>query len=255
MLARAASRGVKRLALTDHDTVAGLEAAQAAAAWHGIELISGVEISASWQRRTLHIVGLGIDAQHPGLIAGLQAQQAARRQRAWRMVCKLERLGLNNGWARLCQRVGNGQITRSHIADLLLEDGLVRRRAEAFKRYLRPGKPGYQHCDWADLETVIAWIQAAGGTAVLAHPFGYGMSGNWRRRMVAAFTQAGGRGLEICTGVTHPEQESQAIRDARRHQLAGSVGSDFHSPEQFWLNIGSTRPLPADIPPVPCARL
>lgn len=255
LLARAADRRVQRLALTDHDTLAGLESARAAATQYGLDLINGVEISASWQKRTLHIVGLDIDVHHPELNTGLHAQQTARQQRAWRMVCKLERLGLHNGWARLCQCVGTGQITRSHIADLLLADGLVGRRAEAFKRYLRPGKPGYQRCDWAELATVIDWIHAAGGTAVLAHPFGYGMSHSWRRRMVAAFAQAGGDGLEICTGTTQPQQERQALQDAQRHGLAGSLGSDFHAPEQFWLNIGSTRPLPAGIKAVPAANI
>lgn len=241
LVERAAARGVTRLALTDHDTTAGVPAARRAAAEHGIDLIAGAEISATWARRTLHIVGLGLDIACPRLRDGLARQQQERETRAGTIANKLARIGLRDGLVRARVLAGPGQITRAHFADLLVADGLVRDRQQAFKRYLKPGRPGYRRTVWAELDEVIGWIHAADGQAVLAHPFGYGLSRTWRRRMVAAFAEAGGDGLEICTGVSSMEQENQSARDARHHALAGSVGSDFHSPEQFWLDVGRLR--------------
>ncbi|MGB7755369.1 MAG: PHP domain-containing protein [Salinisphaera sp.] len=249
LVERAASRGVQRLALTDHDTTAGITEARRAAAAYGIELLAGAEISVSWERRTLHVVGLGLDIEQPTLLAGLGRQQAERETRAVSISERLSRIGLEDGLARARSRADGGQITRSHFADLLVADSLARNRQDAFKRYLRPGRPGYRRTVWAGLAEVLDWIHAAGGSAVLAHPFGYGFSGAWRRRMVAAFADAGGDAIEICTGVSSVEQESQSARDARRHTLAGSIGSDFHSPEQFWLDVGRVRALPPNVPP------
>lgn len=177
LVERAAARGVTRLALTDHDTVDGVAEARRAAANHGIELVAGAEISATWERRTLHIVGLGLDIEQPVLVAGLGRQQAERETRAADMGERLARIGLNDGLARARTAANGGQITRSHFADLLVADGLARNRQDAFKRYLRPGRPGYRRSIWAELADVVGWIHAAGGTAVLAHPFGYGFSG------------------------------------------------------------------------------
>lgn len=253
LVARAASRGVHRLALTDHDTVAGIPEARRTAADHDIALVAGAEISASWERRTLHIVGLGLDIEDPTLTGGLNRQQAERETRAADIAERLARIGLNNGLGRARTSAGGGQITRSHFADLLVTDRLARNRQDAFKRYLRPGRPGYRRTVWAELADVIDWIHAAGGTAVLAHPFGYGFSGAWRRRMVAAFAEANGDAIEICTGVSTVEQESQSARDARRHDLFGSKGSDFHSPEQFWLDVGRVRAVPHNVVPLAIA--
>lgn len=250
LVSRAASRGVKRLALTDHDTVAGVAEASTAGQRHGVAIVAGTEISASWQNKTLHIVGLGVDPAQPTLQAGLARQQAARDERAADISRRLAHIGLHDGLARIRANTADGQITRAHFADLLVADRLARNRQDAFKRYLRPGRPGYRRTLWAEMADVIGWIHAAGGQAILAHPFGYGLSGNGRRRTVAAFARAHGDGLEICTGASNTDQESQSVRDAQRHELAGSIGSDFHAPEQFWLDIGKTRPLPINIPPV-----
>lgn len=247
LVTRAAAFGVSTLALTDHDTVSGLAEAAQAAAGHSIDFVNGVEISVTWQRRTLHIVGLAFDADAPELTAGLAGLQQARQRRAERIGEKLERIGLSDGFARAAELAGDGQITRPHFARLLIADGLCSDAKDAFKRYLRPGKPGHVGIEWATLDQAIAWIEQAGGLAVLAHPFGYGFSGAWRRRAVAGFAAAGGHALEICTGTSNIDQESQAHRDAREHGLAGSLGSDFHAPEQLWLKLGGVRPLPTGL--------
>ncbi|GAB3680352.1 PHP domain-containing protein [Salinisphaera aquimarina] len=250
LVARAADYGVTQLALTDHDTIAGLPAAQAAGTVHGVHIVAGVEISVTWNKRTLHIVGLAFDPAADALNDGLSALQAQRAERAAVIATKLEKLGLTDALSRARALAGTGQIARPHFARLLVEDGLCKDMNQAFKRYLRPGKPGHASIEWAALDDAVRWLHQAGGIAVLAHPFGYGFSGAWRRRAVAAFADAGGDALEICTGTTDRAKEMTAAADASAHDLLGSVGSDFHAPEQFWLAMGRLRPLPRGLTPV-----
>lgn len=250
LVARAAEAGVITLALTDHDTVDGLTAAADAARAHGLTLISGVEISVTWRRRTLHVVGLAFDPDAPALASGLAGLQATRHARSAAMAAKLEKEGLADAWPRVQELAANGQIARPHFARLLVADGLCKDMQQAFKRYLRPGRPAHVAVEWARLTQAIGWIRDAGGVAVLAHPFGYGFSGAWRRRAIADFAAAGGQALEICTGTTNPQQEETAAHEARTHGLMASVGSDFHAPEQFWLQLGRLRTFPVDLEPV-----
>ena len=247
LVARAAEAGVTTFALTDHDTVDGLDEARTAAETHGMTFINGVEISVTWQRRTLHVVGLAFDSGNPSLANGLATLQQARRDRAARIAAKIEKLGVTDALTRAQAMAGAGQITRPHFARLLIEDGICRNNNQAFKKHLRPGRDAHAAIEWAALESAIGWLHAAGGIAVLAHPFGYGFSGAWRQRAIAAFADAGGDALEICTGTTDRQQEVTAARDAAQHGLVGSVGSDFHAPEQFWLGLGRLRALPGDM--------
>jgi len=247
---RAAAAGVTLLALTDHDSIDGLPEAREATVGTGLTLLAGTEISALWNNRTLHIVGLGFNEQSDELNDGLALHQALRRSRADAMAAKLEKIGLHNAAERAANSAQGGQVTRTHFARLLVEDGLVKDMAAAFKRYLKPGKPGYVASQWQDSAEVISWIHAAGGKAILAHPFGYGMTASWRRRMLSDFKEDGGDALEVCCGNSQPADIVQATKDADRYELMGSIGSDFHSPEQRWLGLGKVQPLPADVTPV-----
>jgi len=227
---RAAEAGVTTLALTDHDTVDGLTEARRAVDAQGIAFINGVEISVTWQGRTLHMVGLAFDAQDSRPTDGLATLQQARLSRAARIATKVEKLGVANALARVQAIAGNGQITRPHFARLLIEDGICRDNAQAFKRHLRPGRDAHVSIEWAPLEAAIGWIADAGGISVLAHPHGYRLTGAWRRRMVTAFADAGGDAIEICTGATDAQQEAVSTAHAREYDLLASVGSDFHAP-------------------------
>jgi len=241
LVERAAERGVQVLALTDHDSIDGLASACVAGQAHDVAIVAGVEISVTWHKRTLHIVGLAFDPHNDVLGEGLTGLQDKRSARAAAIACRLEKLGLTNALPRAQTLADGGQIARPHFARLLVEDGLCKDMNQAFKRYLKPGKPAHVSIEWTQLSQAIGWIQHAGGLAVLAHPFGYGFTGAWRRRAVAAFAEAGGDGLEICTGTTDREQESVAQRLGIEHGLLASIGSDFHSPEQFWLELGRLR--------------
>ena len=250
LVAAAHAAGVTTLALTDHDSTAGLAAARVAGEGVAMRLINGVEISVSWADRTLHVVGLGIDPNAEPLRLGLARLQAERRRRAERISARLARAGAGDTLREAKQLAGDGQIGRNHFARVLVARGLCRTTAQAFKRYLRPGKPGHAAADWAALDEAIDWIRSASGIAVLAHPLGYGLTGAWRRKTVAAFAAVGGQAIEICTGTTRACQIQTVAADATAHHLLGSVGSDFHGLHQHWLGLGRLSALPAGIIPV-----
>lgn len=246
---RAAEQGVKVLALTDHDTVAGLEAAHDAAARLGVELVSGVEISTLWQGRELHVVGLNVDPGSPGLLAGLERNQARRRERAERIAEKLVQAGVPDA-PDVLLRAAEGVATRTHFARFLYERGVVSTAQQAFDRYLKRGKRAWVNVDWMPMDEALTLIRAAGGNAVLAHPLAYGMTGVWMRRVLTAFREAGGEGVEVCCGNTGPQRIQTAIGYALRFGLKGSVGSDFHGPENPWIELGRITPLPPTVGPI-----
>lgn len=250
LLALAAEQGVKTLALTDHDTIAGLAAAEAAAQQHGLQLIRGVELSVSWERRTLHVVGLNIDPDNAELRKGLEYLQTQRTARAQAIAEKLTKLGIEDAWQQVSSAAGDAQVTRTHFARLLVASGIASDLKQAFKRYLGSGKPAYVRADWASLRQAINWIHAAGGLAILAHPMRYPMTARWRERCIAAFKEAGGDGLEVCSGACAAHEVSEAAKLAQRYELLGSIGSDFHGPEQRWLQLGRLAPLPSHLTPV-----
>ena len=174
LVARAAARGSRMLALTDHDCTAGLAEAGEAAREHGLDLIRGVEISVSWRTRTIHIVGLDIDPDCPALAAGLRAVREGRVERAQRMEAALAKIGIHGAFDGAMALCGNPEmIGRTHFARFLVESGEVKNVATVFRKYLVKGKPGYVPHQWAELADAVGWIRAAGGVAVIAHPGRY----------------------------------------------------------------------------------
>ncbi len=251
LVEQAQAAGVELLALTDHDTTAGLTAARRAAAAAGIDFVNGVEISVSWEGKTLHIVALGIDPDHPVLREGLAGLQRRREERARSIAQRLEKQGVNDALQRARALAGDGQVTRTHFARLLVDDAQVPDLKQAFRRHLAAGKPAYVSTQWAGLDEAIGWIHAAGGLAVLAHPLRYKLSGAWRQRMLGAFKAAGGDALEVSCGASQQAQDlALCTRDALNHGLLASIGSDFHGPEQRWLKLGRLAPLSSQLTPV-----
>lgn len=246
----AAAAGVRQLALTDHDTVAGLAAARRAAQALEIELISGVEISVSWNRKCFHIVGLDIDPAGDRLTAGLARLQEIRRQRAEKMDASLAKHRIHGALDAVQAMAGKGMITRTHFARFLVANGYADSISGVFERYLVHGKPGYVATQWADLEEAIEWISQAGGAAVVAHPQRYQLTGSWLRRFLNAFQACGGLGIEVVCGNSTPAQITTCADYARRFRLMGSVGSDFHDPAFPWIGLGKLAPLPEGITPI-----
>lgn len=249
LIARARAQGVRRLALTDHDTVAGLEEAAAAAHREGIELIPGIELSTVWSERTMHVVGLGIDPQAPPLRTLLAKLDALREARARRIGERLAACGIVCAYERARELAGAALPTRTHFARVLVERGKAASVGDVFKRYLVPGKPGYVRSEWPPLDEVVAAIEASGGIAVLAHPHSQNWTGAWSRRILEAFIAAGGRAVEVVCGNSTRDSILVWGGHARRYGLLASVGSDFHEPGG-WIELGRLAELPADLKPV-----
>jgi 3',5'-nucleoside bisphosphate phosphatase len=250
LVAHVAACGVRLMALTDHDTVEGIDAARAAARRHGIQLVAGVEISASWRGRSVHVLGLAIDPGERRLARALAGQQALRADRAARIASRLDAAGAPGSEALRRTREGGRLPTRTHFARALVHAGAAADVQSAFDRWLGRGKPGHVTCAWPTLAEATGWIAGAGGLAVIAHPMRYPLSAGARREMGADFAAAGGRGIEVVTGGGSVRDREQAISLAVRCGLAGSVGSDFHDPAVPWNPPGRLAKLPASIRPI-----
>lgn len=251
LVALAAACGVRLCALTDHDTVDGLEAAAAAARAHGVTLVPGTELSAHWRGRTIHVVGLGIDPAASALTAALALRAAARAVRAERIRDRLDRGGApgSAAYARLAAS-GVRIPTRTHFARALVELGAAPDAGRAFERWLGRGKPANVAAEWPDVTEAVATIAAAGGHAVLAHPLRYALSAGARRQLANEFRAAGGTGIEVAIGGASPQQLETATGLALRAGLEGSVGSDCHDPALPWHRPGRLAKLSAAVVPV-----
>ena len=250
LVSRAAAAGIDVLALTDHDTVAGLEEAEQDAGLHGLRLVPGAEISATWRAQSIHVLGLWIDPASPLLRSSLNAQQDRRRVRMRKICARLEKLGLPGAELLAAVESSPGVPTRAHLANALVAGGHVARADEAFRKYLGSGKSANVAAEWPALEAVVGWIRAAGGEAVLAHPMRYSLSAGARRRLLADFAAAGGAALEVVSGGNGAEHVDSLAVLAVKHGFMGSVGSDFHDPQLTWNPLGRSLKLPDCVTPV-----
>ena len=256
LVQRAAGRGVKVLALTDHDDVDGLAEARTVAHELGMIFINGVEISVTWRSHTLHIVGLGIDPDYPPLVEGLQAVRSGRGARAQKMSDELAKAGVGGVLAGAYQYANNpNMIGRTHFARYLVESGHCKDVKSVFNRYLVKGKPGYVPHQWASLGDAIGWILGAGGVAVLAHPGRYmvgkhSMGKKTMQELLAEFVELGGQAVEVVTGSHTQEQYAEFARYAEQFNLLASCGSDFHGPNESYRDLGRLPDLPMICRPV-----
>ena len=247
---RAAAAGVQVLALTDHDTLLGLDEAQAAADQCNVRLVPGVEISASWRAQGVHVLGLWIDPQAPDFDSHLAAQTELRHERMRKICLRLAKLGLPGEKLLTTVQAFPGVPTRSHLAHALVAVGAVDSPDAAFRKYLSKGKAAHIAAEWPALEEVVAWIIAAGGAAVLAHPARYALSSGARRKLVSDFAAAGGAALEVITGANGAQHVEVCTSLALTHGLQGSVGSDFHDPQHVWNPLGRSLKLPDCVTPI-----
>lgn len=239
------------MALTDHDETRGLAEAGQAAEESGIELVLGVEISVTWAGKTIHVVGLRIDPDHPTLAGGLRGNRSGRRQRAQSMADALAAAGIPGAMEGARHFAQNEElIGRTHFARFLVEKGHAKDVKTVFKKYLVRGKPGYVTHQWAALPEAMEWIRAAGGVAVLAHPGRYEMGKEKMSLLLGEFKELGGAALEVVTG-SHTADQVPIFADyAERFGLAASVGSDFHAPGEGGRELGRLMPLPERCRPI-----
>ena len=247
---RAKNKGVSTLALTDHDTVSGLLEAQQAASQYELNFIPGIELSCLWNNKTFHILGLNIDPENTQLLAGIQQLQDIRLERAKKIAYKLEKNKIPGAFEAVRTAAGMGMITRPHFANYLIKNNYVSSMQDAFDRYLGQGKKAFVNTQWAEMDNAIHWINSAGGVAVVAHPMRYKLTASWMRRFLKAFKDAGGLGIEIITARSNADEIRRTVHFAKQFELYGSVGSDFHTTKNQWVELGRLAPLPTNIKPI-----
>ncbi|MCE7576147.1 PHP domain-containing protein [Aliivibrio fischeri] len=251
LVERAVSFDVKVLAITDHDSVAGLDEAHAAIKDQNLplQLINGIEISTLWSNKDIHVVGLNLDIHHPDLIELIKNQEARRDARAIKMAERLEKAGYEGALEGAKALAGDGTLTRAHFGKWLVDEGHAKTMQAVFKKFLTRNNIGYVPPDWCTIEEAVNVIHKAGGVAVLAHPGRYKLTAKWIKRLLAAFVEAKGDAMEVALpqqGV----QERRVLADyAIQFELEASQGSDFHYSSP-WTELGRNLWLPEGVAPV-----
>lgn len=251
------ANGVYWMALTDHDSLAGVAAARQAASQYRMALLAGAELSTRWSGVGIHVVGLFPAGEEAAQAPDSPVQKAlsmltrAREERAQRIARALEKKGLENALDKARAKAGGRlAVGRPHFAEALVDAGIVADRGEAFKRYLGAGKIGDVKALWPALEEVVELITAGGGVAVLAHPLRYGLTRRKRGLLMDAFVEAGGSAAELVSGFQNSDRGRDLARQLDERGLYASLGSDFHvargpfSPGRF-SEVPATR-----VPPI-----
>ena len=248
---RAKANGVELWALTDHDEVGGQQRALAAAQALGMGYLTGTEISITFAGQTVHIVGLGFDAEDDSIQKGLYQTRGGRGLRAQEMSASLAAAGIKGAYEGALKYAGNPElISRTHFARFLVEAGVCSETNEVFRKYLTEGKPGFVPHRWASLKDAVHWIRDAGGVAVIAHPARYPFSATEEYALFSEFKAHGGQAVEVVTG-SHTAAEYVKYADmALEFDLAASRGSDFHSPDESRTDLGTLPYLPGKLTPV-----
>lgn len=232
-------------ALTDHDTTDGLNEARQTADKLLVNLVSGVEISAFWRNMTIHIVGLGIDIDNDILQAGLSHNQQLRKERAEKIALGLWRAGIKDALEKTQALSKTDMLTRTHFAQMLIREGYCKDMRSVFRRYLTGKKPGGVRVEWKNIDEVVGWIHAAGGKAVLAHPFRYRMTQTKIKNMLTDFKEVLGDGVEVVTATSTDEEITLSNKWAKEYKLLSSCGSDYHGWSNQRIQIGRLRDLPS----------
>ena len=250
LLTHAHSKGMRVFALTDHDATSGIAEARIAAKQLGIHLVPGVEISVTWNKQTVHIVGLNIDENNEVLTEGLAGLRKFRDWRAREIADRLAKAGVPGAYDAAMELAQGQSVSRTHFAHFLVANGYAKNVKQVFKRYLVQGKPGHVAGDWAELGEAIGWIKNAGGQAVLAHPARYKLSLTKLKILINEFKALGGEGLEVVSG-SHTRDEVHKMADlAAACSLFGSKGSDYHGPENVYMEMDRLPELPSNVVPV-----
>jgi 3',5'-nucleoside bisphosphate phosphatase len=250
LVRRAAAAGVRCLALTDHDTLDGLATAAATAQQVGIDWVSGVEISVTWNGQTVHLVGLNVDVECAALRQGLAGLRTFRAWRAEEMGRRLAQHGIAGAFEG-ARQLSNGQlVSRTHFARFLVQRGLANDERQVFKHFLVHGRPGYVPGQWAALVDAVGWIRQAGGQAVIAHPARYKLTRSKLLHLIGEFRENGGCALEVVSGSHSHEDCMVMARHAADFNLFSSAGSDFHDPKHPWVELGRLAELPVGCVPI-----
>jgi len=250
LIIKAKENGIDVIAITDHDTTAGIPQAAAEAENQNIKLLIGIELSVSWMDKNFHIVGLNIDPDNAALNESLKNTGELREQRAIEIGKRLDKHGVSNAYHEARELAGIHTITRSHFARVLINQGFAKDTKEVFKKYLVHNKPGFVKTEWVEMETGLKLIKKSGGMAILAHPLRYNITASWLRKFLIAFKGTGGEGIEVVTGSSNADEIKTTASFANRFDLTGSAGSDFHGFDNTWIKLGQLAPMPESVTPV-----
>jgi hypothetical protein len=224
----AKDKGLEAVAVTDHDTVEGLDEAVATGSSAGVEVVPGVEISADFPAGSLHILGYFFDFKSSLLLKRLAVLQDARAERNPKIVRKLQALGFAISFAEVEQEAGSGLVGRPHFAQVLLKKGYVKNMQEAFDKYLKKGAAAYEEKFRFPIPEAISMIADAGGIPVLGHPVTLSCNGSQLETNIKAWKQLGLQGIEVYYSDHDAAQTGQYAALARKYGLIATGGSDFH---------------------------
>lgn len=250
LVIKAKTYGIDVLAITDHDTTSGIGSAMDEAAKQNIKVLPGIELSVTWMNKDFHIVGININPENKALKNSIKKTANLRDERAIEIGKKLHKIGVLNAYIEARNLAKDQTITRSHFARVLIEQGFAKDNKEVFKKYLVHNKPGFVKSKWINLGEGIELIKNSGGIAIFAHPMRYKITENWLRKFLQAFKVCGGKGIEVVTGSTNAEEIKIAAAYAKRFELLGSSGSDYHGFDDRWIKLGKLSAMPKSITPV-----
>ena len=234
----AAKSGLSAIALTDHDTVDGIEEALAAGEKYGVEIIPGIEISADYKGGDLHILGFDIDYRDKNFAGKIKVCRDSRHERNLKMTEKIRQQGFDITWEMILERFGDNSITRAHFAKYLLDEGYVESKEEAFAKYLNPGCPCYVPREKVTPEQAVKMIIDAKGHPVLAHPMLYKLTHERVESVIVMLMSYGLQGIEAVYSLNSLEDDEFLRKLAKRHGLYITGGSDFHGAIKPDIQIG-----------------
>jgi predicted metal-dependent phosphoesterase TrpH len=250
LVERARTRNVGTLALTDHDTTAGLDEARTACDLAAIRFVPGIELSAQWRGQTIHVVGLEVDARQQELVTHVDAVRARRRARLAEIGERLERKARIPGRELAAAAGESPSPTRMHLARLLVERGHARDTQDAFDRWLNRDTAGHVPAQWPELASVMSALRDNRALAVLAHPHRYRLSSGQLRELAGTFAREGGVALEASMAGMSLNDADRIASLCRKFDLHASMGSDFHDPSVPWNPLGRWLKLAAGLRPV-----
>jgi predicted metal-dependent phosphoesterase TrpH len=252
LVERASNQGVTTLALTDHDTTAGLPELLSAALDCNLDIVTGVELSTQWAGSSIHVVALNFPLDCETIQRLTIAAEHGRILRAQELAERLEKClkipdSHSGQLLSQAQQLANGAVIgRPHFAQVLCERGYVANTAQAFKKFLGAGKVGDVKSQWPELVEVVEKVRQSGSVPVLAHPGAYKMTRTKLRRLIETFQSAGGLAVELSTPAHTPDFSLWLTGYLNERGLAASIGSDFHGPSA-WSELGASKPLPLKV--------
>ncbi|RLB07553.1 MAG: phosphoesterase [Deltaproteobacteria bacterium] len=235
----AKEKGLRAIAITDHDTIEGLDEGIREGKVQKLEVIPGLELSVDYPKGTMHLLGYYIDPDCSQLVEKLMVVQKARSERNFKMLKKLQELGIEVGLSELKRVAGHGQIGRPHFAQIMVQKGYVNSFQEAFDHFLRKGGPAYVEKFKFSPEEAMRIIVEAGGVPVLAHPFTLNqLNKRELEELILELKEKGLEGIEVYYP-DHTVQQREFYRYlAEKHGLFISGGSDFHGQTKEGVELG-----------------